>query len=77
MLISTNCGSRKYLNVPANNAKGPSPFAWPETMLISACLCSSLALFVTNNCAVPFPSWIAFGHDNAVIKSRPSSLVSP
>jgi hypothetical protein len=77
MLISTNCGSRKYLNVPANNAKGPSPFAWPETMLISACLCFSLALFVTNNCAVPFPSWIAFGQDNAVIKSRPSSLVSP
>ena len=26
-LISTNCGSRKYLNVSANNAKGASPFA--------------------------------------------------
>jgi hypothetical protein len=25
--ISTICGSRKYLYVPANNAKGPSPFA--------------------------------------------------
>jgi hypothetical protein len=39
-LISTNYGSRKYLNVPARSAKGPSPFAWPETIFMSACLCS-------------------------------------
>jgi hypothetical protein len=25
--MSTNCGSRKNLKVPANNAKGPSPLA--------------------------------------------------
>ena len=23
------------MNVPANNTKGPSPFAWPETICIS------------------------------------------
>jgi hypothetical protein len=38
--------SRKYLNVPANSA----PFAWPETILMIACLCSSLVLLVMNNC---------------------------
>jgi len=36
-LISTNCGSRKRLYVPANNAK-QSPFAWPETICIIAFL---------------------------------------
>jgi hypothetical protein len=76
-LISTNCGSRKRLNVPANNAKGPSPYACPETICISDFLCSSFALFVISSKAVPLPSWIAFGHDSATIKSRPSSLVSP
>jgi hypothetical protein len=75
-LISTNCGSRKRLNVPANNAK-QSPFACPETICIIAFLCSSFALFVMSNRTVPLPSWIAFGHDCARIKSTPSSLVLP
>jgi predicted peroxiredoxin len=33
-LISTNWGSRKYLNVPAKRAKGPSPLALPANPIV-------------------------------------------
>ncbi|HZL23152.1 MAG TPA: hypothetical protein VFC05_07500, partial [Nitrososphaeraceae archaeon] len=64
---------------PAKRAKGPSPLALLENILINASftLPSSDAFLVTKSYIVPFPSCIALGQEIALTTSKPSNFIFP